>query len=229
MMTGVLKICKKETIIMAEEKKKSQKRGIIIAFIVMVGVIVLFYASGPIMDGVSSFIKSKKEKEPTSDYMDHIKTYTFAPSAYGEDIYADEDYMKLDRYISYKNGPDTFTITDGDYAKYGVCIEFFAEYFESVKLGQYEDYDKYFTDEYFKNQSNKEMFAPQKIYDILVEETRSEIHDDGTESHFFYVDFKIFKNDGSFRNDIGSDMSRTVVYELVVDNDGNVLINYIGR
>ena len=214
---------------MENNNRASQKRGIIIAFIIMIGIVVLWFVSGPAIDKIVSVIESNKAKEPTSDYMDHIKTISFYPSAYGQDIYADEEYMKLNRYISYKNGPDTYMIADGDYLKYGVCMEFFAGYFESVKLGEYEDYDKYFTDEYLKKQSNKDMFAPQKIYDITLEETRTDIHTDGTESHFFYVNYKIFKNDGSFRNDMGSDVTRALVYELVVGVDGKVLINYIGR
>ena len=219
----------------AHEKRSdrsAQKRGIIIAFAIMVGIVVIWYASGPVADMISSAIESVRANnkgDPTSDYMDHISTYIFAPSNYNEDIYADEEYMQLDRMIYYKEGADTFGVPEDSYAAYGAGLVFFGRYFDDVIHGRYEDYDAYFTEEYFKNQSNKERFTPQKLYDILVEHIRTELKDDGSHSHIYYVSFKIFKNTGTFRNDIGSDMSRTVVYELIEDTSGNVLINDIGR
>ena len=211
-----------------EEKKpdvrKKQKRGIIAAFSVMAVIVLVWYV---IIPAVGTLMEKLKPKEETSDYMDRVVSYIFYPARYGEDVYADEEYMQKDRQISYKIGGDTYLISDGDYAQYGAPLVLFSEYFDTVINGRYKELDKYFTDYYFENQQNKEKFAPQKIYDISVELVSSKT-EDGATTYCFRVGFKIYKNDGTFRNDIDSDKARPVYYEVIEDSDGNALINYIG-
>lgn len=204
--------------------RSMQKRGIIIAFAVMAAIVVVWYV---VIPAVGALIQKSKKKGETSDYMDHVVSYIFYPANYSEDIYADEEYMKKERHISYKNGNDTYIIYDEDYAQYGRPIVFFSEYFDTVINGRYEEYDKYFTEHYFENQTNKEKFTPQKIYDIQLEILSSR-PGDGFTTHVFSVQFKIRRNNGTFRNDIDSDRARAVFYELIEDENGKVLINYIG-
>lgn len=212
----------------AKTERNKQKKGIIIAFALMLSVILVWYAVIPGVNYVVNAVKQSKKSEYTSDYMDHIKSFAFYPADYTEDITKDDEYMQKNRYISYQKGGDTYIITDGDYSGYDSTVEFFARYFDTVINGNYEEYDSYFTDKYFEEQSNKESFTPQKLYDIVVR-FKGTSTVDGAVSYIYYVDYKIFKNNGTFRNDIESDSSRTLVYELYVYDDGNILINYIGR
>lgn len=212
----------------AKAERNKQKKGIIIAFALMLSVILVWYAVIPGVNYVVNAVKQSKKSEYTSDYMDHIKSFVFYPADYTEDITKDEEYMQKNRYISYQKGGDTYIITDEDYSGYDSTVEFFARYFDTVINGNYEEYDSYFTDKYFEEQSNKESFTPQKLYDIVVK-FKGTATVDGAVSYIYYVDYKIFKNNGTFRNDIESDSSRTLVYELYVYDDGNILINYIGR
>ncbi len=204
-----------------------QKRGIIIAFIAMLSVIVITYAVIPAVSKLADYIESQKE-EYKSDYMDDIKSLSFHPANYNENIFEDEEYMSLNRDLSYTKGGDTYLITDGDYSGYDVTVGFFAEYFDSVINGEYETYDEYFTEEYFEECSNKERFTPQKLYDINVK-LRESVDKDGVTVYVYYVKYKIFENNGTFRNDMESDCERVLVYELYADKNDNVLINYIGR
>lgn len=212
----------------SRSKRSSQKRGIIIAFAVMAAIVLIWYVGVPAVNGLIKNINSQKDKnEPASDYMDHIVSHSFYPANYDEDIYADEEYKQKERRIAYKNGADTYYLDEGDYKEHGRTIEFFGRYFDTVINGRYEEYDDYFTDFYFENQSNKERFTPQKIYDIMVTLLGSTASE-GITTYNYYVEFKIVKNNGTFRNDIGSNASRRVVYELVESDNGTVLINYIG-
>lgn len=210
------------------KKPDKQKRGIIIAFSTMLAVVLIVYVVVPGISKLANYIESKKDDGYASDYMDDIKSLSFYPADYNEDIFEDEEYMALNRHISYTKGSDTYTITDDDYLKYDVTVGFFAEYFDSVINGEYETYDEYFTDEYFENCSNKTRFTPQKLYDINIK-FKSTTAVDGATSYIYYVTYKIFKNNGTFRNDIESDSSRLLVYELYVYEDDTILINYIGR
>ncbi len=210
------------------KKIDKQKRGIIIAFSTMLAVVLIAYVIVPGISKLANYIESKKDDGYASDYMDDIKSLSFYPADYNEDIFEDEEYMALNRYISYTKGSDTYTITDDDYSKYDVTVGFFAEYFNSVINGEYENYDEYFTDEYFENCSNKTRFTPQKLYDINIK-FKSTKAVDGATSYIYYVTYKIFKNNGTFRNDIESDSSRLLAYELYIYEDDTILINYIGR
>ncbi len=213
----------------ATEKKQKQKRGIIVAFSVMLAIVLVTYIIIPGIGMIADMIADQKDDGYKSDYMDDIKSLSFYPADYNENIYEDKEYMDKNRYLSYEKGGDTFTITNGDYAFYGPTIEFFAEYFDAVINGEYETYNDFFTEAYFEKQSNKSRFTPQKLYDINVKYKSTTALEGDVTSYIYYVDYKIFENNGTFRNDIESDASRTLVYELHLYPDGKVLINYIGR
>ena len=110
---------------------------------------------------------------------------------------------------------------------YNEAVRFFVEYFETVIAGDVDTYNSYFSDEYYKIYEPYSLFAPQMIYDIEVEQLSEKINSDGTTDWTFNVKYKIYKNDGTFRNDIPSDASKTLYYELSADKNGNVLIDYI--
>ncbi len=210
------------------EKLNKQKRGIIIAFAAMLAVVVVAYVIVPGIAKLAEYIESRNDDGYKSDYMDDIKSLSFYPADYNENIFEDEEYMGLNRYLSYTKGSDTYTITDDDYSRYDITVGFFAEYFDSVINGEYETYNNYFTEEYFEENSNKTRFTPQKLYDINVK-FKSTSTVDGATSYIYYVTYKIFENNGTFRNDIESNSERMLVYELYVYDDDTVLINYIGR
>ncbi len=222
------KIMEKENKAEKESAKKKQKKGIIIAFSVMIGIILLTYVIIPGVAAIAEKIKEATDDGFKSDYMDDIKSFTFYPADYNENIFEDEEYMSRNRYLAYTKGSDTFTITDNDYSIYDPTVGFFAGYFDTVINGRYEEYDSYFTEEYFEHQKNKERFTPQKLYDIEIKlKSTSEI--EGATKYIYYVNYKICKNNGTFRNDMESDACRTLVYELHLYYDGTILINYIGR
>jgi len=165
-------------------------------------------------------------QSPTSMYSDRIVSYNFYPTDYDLDVTADEVYMELNRYVYYKNGNETFAITDDDYDEYGAAVAFFGEYFKTVIAGDADTYNTYFTDKYYETNKPYTAFAPQMLYDILIELLSEQQQDNGDIVYAFDVVYKIHRNDGSFRNDIDSDSSKKLYFELLESN-GEIKIDRI--
>lgn len=224
-----------ETVPLTEEeikknaKKKKKKRLIIAILIVSVLAAISYVISyrPEIIEGIVSNFR-KTEKIPTYRmYTDQIVSYVFPPSNYGLDVTTDEWYMQLDRSVHYKNGGLSVMVLEEEMNDYNDAVSFFVEYFETIVAGDVDTYNSYFSDEYYDIYEPYSLFAPQMIYDIEVEQLTETINSDGTTDWTFNVKYKIYKNDGTFRNDIPSDASKTLYYELSTDKNGNVLIDYI--
>ena len=127
--------------------------------------------------------------------------------------------MGLNRYLYYTNGPETIAVTDGDYAQYGATVAFFGQYFETVIAGDTDTYNTYFTEHYYETNAPHERFAPQMLYNLNVTKLWEELEDDTVTRYAFDVTYMIHRNDGTFRNDIDSDSSKTLYFELVEEND----------
>lgn len=141
------------------------------------------------------------------------------------DIESVREYAQLDRQIYYTYGAETVALDETDLEGYGDDIRFFADYFDTVISGDYTKYNTLFTEEYFKKNEKTCDFTAQMLYDIRIEKLSEET--ENGKKHFGYnVSYKIFRNNGTFRNDIGSDGSRTLYFSLVWE-DGRILIDYI--
>ena len=206
------------------DKKQRDKRRIIIGFIVMC---VLGLVSAVCLQNPQWFVVEHETIANTSMYSDRIVSYSFYPTDYDLDVTADEVYMGLDRYVYFKNGNETIAITDGDYAAYNPAVEFFGKYFETVIAGDAETYNTFFSDLYYQSNKPYVRFAPQMMYDIRIEMLSSDPQNDGTTLYAFNVEYKIHRNDGTFRNDIDSDASKKLYFELFEDKEGVVKIDRI--
>lgn len=204
-------------------KKQAKKKKMLIG----IAVVTLLGAVSWVLLENPQIFESQETKKATSMYSDEIKSYVFYPSNYSLDVTTDETYMGLDRYVYYKNGGETIAVTDGNYAQYGKAVEFFGTYFETVIAGDTETYNTYFTDHYYESNTPYSLFAPQMLYDILIEQLSQAENSDGTVLYTFNVSYKIHRNDGTFRNDIDSDASKTLYYELIEDQNGTVKIDRI--
>lgn len=217
--------------------RKNQKRGIIIAFCVMAAFIIIWYAWSPAMNFVLTLFESE-DTGATSDFSDKIMSYSFYAADYDENIFEDEDYMDKNRMLAYVYENNTFYVEidpDGNYSSYDSTVEFFVRYFYAVMNGEYETYPEFFTDECIENYPSiiKERFTMQKLYDMVITynstSTATDADGNSVTAYYYYVDYKIYQNNGTFRNDIESDKTRTLIVELYVYSDGTILINYMGR
>ena len=133
-----------------------------------------------------------------------------------ENIFADEEWLDKNRYITYVEGGVSTTITDGVYDSYNICVDFMALYFEVLMQGNAEALCGFYDESYFDNNYKWDEITMQRVYDIKLEQIS--VVDTATHSEYVYkVSYKIMKNDGTFRNDVKSDGERPQFYTIVDD------------
>lgn len=125
------------------------------------------------------------------------------------------EYLELDRYVHYKNGAQSIAVTEESASRIGEEASFFVSYFDAVISGDAERYNSMFSDEYLEAHGEKSAFTPQMVYDIEVERISSD-----SDADVFFVSYRIFRNNGTFRNDIYSDASRKV--QIILERSDGV-------
>ena len=146
--------------------------------------------------------------------------YEFYEPDWQCDIMQDEEYLELGWHITYTNElGESVAILDDDYSRFGIGVDFLSYYFAAIQSGDSAVYNGLFGDEYFKKNDPVEPFTPQRIYDINVRFLNEEEIDDDSFIINYEIEYKIMRNDGTFRRDIGSDMARTQYIALTVTKD----------
>lgn len=201
----------------AQLKKKNKKKR-------MTAGIAIFAAIG-IVSGVLLALEpwAKSVFGETLGMYGSNKSYSNYTPDYDLDVTTVEEYMELDRNIYFIKGGEKFIIEDS--ADNTPDIDFFIEYFDCAINGRYNEYNDMFTENYYKTNEPYIRFAPQMIYDISIEKL-SESYSNGKTNYTYNVTYRIYKNNGTFRNDIGSDGAKTLFFALVEDN-GEVKIDRI--
>ncbi|MGN1345701.1 MAG: hypothetical protein ACI4V1_02885 [Eubacteriales bacterium] len=180
-----------------------------------------------LLENPQIFEIKKDSDKVTSMYSDKLYSYNFYPTDYDLNPEEDERYMQYDRYVYYKNGNVSQAILEGEEDAYGPAVKFFTEYFATIIAGDAETYNTYFTDHYYESNEPYDRFAPQMLYNIEVEQLSETTNEDGTTVWAFNVTYMIHRNDGTFRNDLDSDSSKKLYFELVQGKDGIVKIDRI--
>ena len=103
---------------------------------------------------------------------------------------------------------------------YNAAVRFFVGYFDAVIRGDWETYNTFFTDRYYEAEEPHVRFAPQMIYNIEVEQLDETAKEDGTTKWTFNVGYMIYRNDGTFRNDIPSNAVKKLRFTLIEASDG---------
>ena len=131
--------------------------------------------------------------------------YEFYTPAEEEDYFNDPDYLKKDRTLHYTDSMGQGWFIDDNSSCGDIGAVFFRLYFLALEQG---DADA-LNDMYKKELGTYTAFTPQRVYSKeLIYLTDGKVDDD-TFFITYSLDYNIMKNDGSFRRDIGSDMSRT--------------------
>ena len=138
------------------------------------------------------------------------------------DIFSDEEYMAYDRNVSYYD-PDTgatYSVEEKDLATQEEYVRFFYSYFQTVIWGDAVNYAEHFSLSY--EGELPEDFTMQMVYDIQIQP-----HLSSGEGNTYIVDYKIRKNNGTFRRDIGSDEGREYLFTLI-EEQGELVILEMG-
>ena len=136
-----------------------------------------------------------------------------------------EEYEGLDRFIYVKSGGLVMAMTDENERTLGEESVFLKRYFEAAIAGDADAYNALFSRSYLKTHGEKPPFTPQMIYDVVIERIGRTFVGNAT-SYTVDLNYKIFRNDGTFRDDVYSDATRTL--RLTIDDaDGEMKITSV--
>lgn len=207
------------------------KKRIIIVLVILCAVIALYFialAINTLLDNHS---------EPTND--SDTEYIYFYPPDFEEDITLDESYMDKIRDISFRdaNSGLTESLTEDQYAVHGDAVLFATQLIQAVIRGDTDAYNKMFSDEYYSTTPKKDKFTPQKLYGSsdtlgirITLEKDEEIADSKIgiiyRQYIIKLEYMIYKNNGTFRDDVGSDAMRPVYY-VMSTKSGKLLIDRV--
>ena len=205
---------------MDKTNSKLKKRLIIVLVVVICSV--------PVLLGVTYLVDYLDNKSKIVE--DQVIDYDWYEADYSENIYEDEEYAKLVEYgfISYTDGSVTLLIDKDSAVSYGDEIDFMVRYLYSIIDGDAEEYNSYFSDLYYKGHSKKDSFTMQKIYDVsLTKDNVENVENKNGDftRYTFVLSYRILKNNGTFRKDIGDGYKRQ--YITVTEKNGQFLIDAI--
>lgn len=146
---------------------------------------------------------------------------------YMENIFADEEYLKLDRLVCYTEVQTgvTLSIDDNNYSSYNDLVVFMYEYIRSIIYGDEIFYNNCYSDRYIAVEGKQYPFTMQKLYDIEFGiESRDQSTKDGVISKV-WLDYKIFKNNVTLRTDIGSDVNRRQYLTIIREGEQYKIIS----
>ncbi len=218
-----------------EEAKKAQeatarlKRIILLAAAAMVVFVVVALLIIPILDGA---IGTHEREEVTT--VRHNTVIYYDPD-YDYDIMQDQEYLELDRYIYYSDARtnETIILLDHEIKDYGEGMVTLKTMIDAIIAGDHETYNALFSENYFavEGREPEAPFTMQQVYDIII--TRVNVKDVADEKlgrytqYEYTVEYKIHKNNGTFRTDLGHDDSRKQYFVLSNSTGKEVLIDQI--
>lgn len=160
----------------------------------------------------------------------------FYPADWEKNIMQDKDYLALDRNVYFFNTLTNteIAITDENSADvasdYAIGVNLLRRYIKFAIAGKHEDLNKLFSDAYYKaGFSSKEPFTMQQIYDIRISNIElSATKENGNtyQTYSFWVEYKIRENNGTFRNDVGSDGAKKEKF-IITNRNGVAKIDAI--
>ena len=153
----------------------------------------------------------------------------FADPLLSVDIYTDEEYMDLDRTVYYTmvDGYETTVpILAGEEIHYSAEVRLLIRLVQAAIAGDSDTYNACFSSEYIEKSGEFSPFTMQKLYDItIVDYTYSATAPSGyTSVRVYGLRYKIKDNNGSLRDDVGSDGEVEQRISIVKDAAGDAFI-----
>lgn len=166
------------------------------------------------------FFLPPKDEEKGSDEQIH-----YYVADYEEDIFQNKAYMSFERGLLFSSGGvDQLFHYDINFSEASPECQFFLEYFHSVILGEYDSVSDFYIDGYFEKEPK---FTMQMIYEPYVmfhSVSEEEIDGEKAELLNFHVRYKIFRNNGTFREGVASNIAVPQIYQILKMSDGSFRI-----
>lgn len=198
----------------ARSAEYAKRRKIVKIILIVFAVIIVLYVATMALN--PDELVDRWFSDDTSDLPP--QNIEFYPADKDYNIMADEEYLEYDRRISYYD-PDsgaTYWVEEEQVSTSEPFVQFFHSYFQTVIYGDALNYAEHFAPDYEGELPDD--FTMQMVYDI---ELRPHANANGETCYI--VNYKIHKNNGTFRRDIGSDVGREYLFTLV-EEGGRLLI-----
>lgn len=144
-----------------------------------------------------------------------VKKQYYVPN-YEEDIFQNKAYMSYQRDLLYSvAGVEQLYQYERDFDVADKECQFFLSYFQCAINGEWEKYPEFFVEDYFEESVKFTMqmiYEPKVIYHSVSEET---IDGQKVNLYNFHVEYKIFKNNETFREGVNSNTAVPQIYQLV--------------
>ena len=198
------------------------KKRLIISLVAVCGVSVLMYVLTLIIPWAYSNIKNK-ETLPDANF-------NFYDPDYNENIFEHSEYVALiaNGVIRYDDGMAIEYVNLEEANDYEEQVSLIINMVISIMNGDAGTYNSYFSEEYFKENSQKEKFTMQKVYNgYLKEFSYTEVTENNItyDRYVYELKYNIYENNGTFRRDIGD--GARAQYIVVTNKDGRFLIDNI--
>ena len=192
-----------------EALKKKQRKNVKLVCLILAGLAVLSILVLLLLNWLLP------EKEETS------KKIYFYPRT-DENIFENPEYLVLNRSFYYCDDPTgyglTTQITDEDLHTFDGEVQFAVAYLKLLTLGDRDTLRSLCTENYLKAHEIPD-FSQQMIYDSYIYYHSSQGQEDGSRLITYRLEYKIYRNDGSYRQDVGSDASKPEYLVLRVSGD----------
>lgn len=198
-------------------KRPSSKKVILSVVGVICGLTLLFYGIILIANKVKN---GRADPEPNK--------YTFDYANYDENIFEDAVYMGYDRGVTYTNGNLTVTVDrehlDDVSEAYRETVLFMFDYIDAMINGDAQKVNSMYAASFFKDgRTPRERFTQQKIYAANIVAVDNWYDDSESSAVTYYnigIDYMIKNNNGTLRDDMGSDAVRRKYLTIRKDADG---------
>ena len=164
---------------------------------------------------------------------EHTVNVTYYDVDPAQDIMKDEEYLAYDRNIYFCDDGTGVTVMlkDDEIGSYGPAMVLLRDMIRAVISGDAKTYNDCFSTKYYETNEPHAEFAQQQVYDITFTYLESgEKTEEGKQytQYIFAVKYRIHKNNGTFRRDLGHDDAR-IQYFVISNRTGDTyLVDQIG-
>ena len=201
---------------MANRKKRSAKLFAIIILVVALISIVTY------------LILEAYDKAP--DIVTSGDVFLYTPD-YDSDIMSEESYTILDRSIKYSDGFGRWDIYNGTTVLTDTSIELYLiDYIHTLVAGDAEKLRTFYSEELIKKLEIPQKMTEQRIYETVFHEISfTETEENGVPvlNYEFKVEYKIQRNDGTFRKDLESDAVKAQYLTIKMIGDYKQIVSVV--
>ncbi len=216
----------------AQEATKKLKRRMLIAIGIMVAFVIVAIPLISFLENVS--IGDDKPAETVKPSRPLQNPY---PPDYDTDILKDPAYLALDRDFHLKESTITTVLDVKNLKKYNPAVILLYDMVNAIIRGDADTYNSFFAESYFegvdphgKPNEPEKPFTMQRIYDIYIVKVQvsDKVTEDGQKytEYLYGLEYKINRNDATFRNDIGHDSSRIQYFRITDRESEQVKIEF---